>query len=84
MNIADYRKAVAEKIDGYLTGELTAEDVSSWAEQIVISEHIERFPRELTSAIHALFDLHDKDAKWMPGHEELRRYKEQLSETDKQ
>jgi hypothetical protein len=74
----DYNKLIIEKIDAYLAGNITYDEVSSWAEEMLCQEHFETQPKAIVESVHALFDLHDKDEQWSPTREELLSYRERL------
>ena len=66
-------------IDEYLGGALTAEDVSAWALNVVVTPEWEHLPEAERHAVHLLFDLHDgEEAPWAPSREALERCRDHL------
>jgi hypothetical protein len=74
----DLRAIIVQKLDEYLSGKITANEVSSWAEQVVISKEFRSLSEEEVEAIHALFDLHDQKGTWVPTPMDLRHYRDLL------
>ena len=72
-----------EQIDAYLDGAITWKEASAWALKVIKRSEWEEWPSNLQQAIHALFDLHDKNAKdtlWIPDKEELLKLKALLQQ----
>jgi len=80
MDASIQAKILIEKIDEYIAGTLTAEDLSRWAQDIITSNDHEAFSPKIRETIHALFDLHDIGESWCPAKEELLQYKQLLEE----
>ena len=77
---------VVEMINEFIAGRIDGKAASDWALDIVVSGVFEGLPDDLQEAIHALFDLHDGSAPWVPGREELLIHREvmrrRLNETN--
>ena len=78
MKKEEYRKAALDMINGHLEGTLSADDMATWAEKIVVSNEWESLEDDVREAIHALFDLHDEGESWTPDKNELRRHRDLL------
>jgi hypothetical protein len=71
MNLQDYRKRVLIIIERYLRDEISSKDASNQALDIIKSSDWENLPKEISEAVHLLFDLHDEGKPWHPTKEEL-------------
>lgn len=81
MNPDELDKLVTQKIESYLAGEMTAQAVSDWAQDIITGDEWENLPPATTQAIHALFDLHDEGKAWCPSKNDLIQYKHTLTKS---
>ncbi len=79
----DLKKTLLEKLNGFLIGDITKQEVYEWAQNIVVGPEYEKICNKnklVGEAIQALFELHHEgeEIKFDPSRDELIYYKECL------
>lgn len=78
MNANSYREKVIKVIGEYLQGSITQEAAANWALDVIRTDDWEKLSKDVSNAVHLLFDLHDADQTWCPSREELEQCKAEL------
>ena len=74
------RDQLIGRIDDFLAGRTSAEEVSDWALEVFRELDMSTVPENVLYGVHLVADLHDTGEPWCPSADELRECRQLLLE----
>lgn len=74
------KEELIQKIDGYLKGEISKKEASSWATEVLHKSKDGEHERDIEEAVLELFGLHDEDDRIDTAPEDLEKTLKKLRE----